>query len=645
MPETSTLPASPLHALCVYAEPLVAGRRVVVFGDVSHRLGERFLDLGARVVHVYDPQAARATAASDRAPRGLTVQPLPPGDFDVRDGAFDVAVVADISEIPSPASLLARIRRLLAPGGVALVRARAVESAGRGRPRPGPAPVDYYELYDLVALQFAHVRMVGQIPWAGVALAELGRTGDEPDVTVDTQLVLEADPPEAFVAVGSQEDVRLAEYALVQVPLAPSVDVEATIMYGSERANLAAAQLRASLLDAQLEELKATRNAEGVRHAESLAAVDAELANRLGELQEAERRFIDTSTRVEAAASDVRARDEELARVRDRAALGVKELEDERRQRARAETELKGSRERLAAAALDAQALSMVRERLPRLEAAIGELEAAVADREQRLAAALLAKAKLETALASVVDELESAREGQSQEAGEIAGEASAVVVELEAKVARLEAEVAVLGDGHGLELAAFEQALRERARVTQVLEQELARRERIILDLVHAFDEAHALEQARAGREHTPVAPGADTSELDAALRDSKARSERLRGENDELRRKLDASALEIARREGESTTSSWRIQELEQAVARLEDEQSELTMTIPPPAFLNLEREANDVTLLTQRLAAAEDELDVLRQALAQEHAARVRAQAGVAGDGADAQGATST
>ena len=34
--------------------------------------------------------------------------------------------------------------------------------------------VDYYELYDLVALQFAHVRMIGLVPFVGVALAELG---------------------------------------------------------------------------------------------------------------------------------------------------------------------------------------------------------------------------------------------------------------------------------------------------------------------------------------------------------------------------------------------------------------------------------------------------------------------------------------
>ena len=44
------------HALCVYAEPLAARRRVVVVGDSSLRLDARFLALGARTVHVYDPR-------------------------------------------------------------------------------------------------------------------------------------------------------------------------------------------------------------------------------------------------------------------------------------------------------------------------------------------------------------------------------------------------------------------------------------------------------------------------------------------------------------------------------------------------------------------------------------------------------------
>jgi DNA repair exonuclease SbcCD ATPase subunit len=228
--------------------------------------------------------------------------------------------------------------------------------------------------------------------------------------------------------------------------------------------------------------------------------------------------------------------------------------------------------------------------------------------------------------------ELEAARASTEQGDGEAvrAASASARVVELEEAIEGLVAEVDALSHGHGAELGMLEAALRERGRITHALEQELGRRERIILDLVQALEEARTGTGGALPVGDRPAAVAA-SPDLEASLRDLSRRFERARGENEELRQKLDGASLEIARREAEITTTSWRIQELEEQVKRLEDEQSELTMTIPPPGFLNLEREANDVTVLTQRLTSAEDELDLLRQALAQEHDARVRAESG--------------
>jgi hypothetical protein len=643
MPDASALPTSPLHALCVYAEPLVVGRRVVVLGDTRRCLGERLLDLGARVVHVYDPDAARAGAASVHAPRGLTVHPLPPGEFDVRDGAFDVAIIADVADIPHPAAVLGRVRRLLAPGGAVLVRSASADAQAGAK--PGRGSLDYYELYDLVAMQFAHVHMVGQVPWSGVALAELGRGGEEPDVTVDTQLLTETALPEAFIAVGSQEDVHLAEYALIQLPHAAPVDADVAIAPASERADFAAAQLRASLLEAQVEELRARRNNEGAAHADAVGALEAELANRLTELQLVESRTSQANARAERAAADLRARDEDLARVRDRATLTVKELDDERRLRSRAEVALaaslasaeaarQGADERAVtferATALEAAALAMqgrvleLSRTLAASEDARGMIEAAlVASEDARgmtdgaLVASEDARARVEAALTLSLVEIESLRTEEARDDGAATqvSLAGARIAQLEGQVVALERELGGLSHGHVAELVSLEEALRERGRATHALERELERRERLVLDLVHA------LEEARDAVASGP-APVVASSSADAeALRETTRRVERMRAENADLRMKLDAAAMEIARREAESTTSAWRVQELEQAVARLEDEQSELTMTIPPPAFLNLEREVNDVTKVTERLAAAEDELDVLRQALAQE------------------------
>jgi len=640
MPDATPLPGSTLHALCVYAEPLVAGRRVVVFGDATLGLGERLLALGARLVHAYDPQAARVAAASERAARGLTILALPAGEFDVREGAFDLAVIVDVAEFPQPRALLARVRRLLAPGGAALVRARAVDADGRGRPRQGA--VDYYELYDLVAMQFAQVRMVGQVRWAGVALAELGRGEGEPDVTVDTQLVDGDEGAEAFIAVGSQDDVRLAEYALVQVPTAPATDPEAAAVLDTDRADLAAAQLRASLLEAQLEELRTRRNVDGATAADALAAAEAEAADLAAERERALAHARDAAARAEEATALLRGRDDDLARLHDRAAMALKELEEERRQRSRLEVELVAARGKLEALVHDAKALVTTAARAPALEVAVAQLEAGTVQLAERLARTEEARAQAEARLAAALREAEILRssradafpEEKDQEADGRVALVAARVAELEAEVAALEAEAAVLSDGHGSELSALEAALRDRAKLVHAMEAELARRERIILDLVHAVDEARAMEGA------PPVGVAGDDSrtraalaDAETALREARHRAERARAENVELREKLDAAALEIARREADSATSAWRIQELEQAIGRLEDEQSELTMTIPPPAFQKVERQANDATLLAQRLAAAEDEVDLLRQALAQEHEARVRAESGEA------------
>jgi chromosome segregation protein len=262
-------------------------------------------------------------------------------------------------------------------------------------------------------------------------------------------------------------------------------------------------------------------------------------------------------------------------------------------------------------------------------------LEARVADLLRSLAASEEVRARVEAALGGALVEIEALRAMGARDDGAtvVAAVAAARIEELEQALVTLEAEVFGLGDAHAAEVAAFEEALRDRGRATHALERELERRERIILDLVHALEEARA---EAMGELPVRVAAASDAApSASPESRELHARREQAlretRTENEELRAKLDAAALEIARREGEATASAWRLEEMEQSVARLEDEQSELTMTIPPPAFTNLEREVNDVTKLTARLTTAEDELDMLRQALAQEHQARARAESG--------------
>ncbi len=158
-----------------------------------------------------------------------------------------------------------------------------------------------------------------------------------------------------------------------------------------------------------------------------------------------------------------------------------------------------------------------------------------------------------------------------------------------------LEAESARAADAFGSELARMEEGLRERAQAIRALESEVARRDRIVRDLVSALEDAP--------RDAAPAEPP-------AAQPDGLVEAHAL------LRTRLDALALEFARREGEAHASAWKIEELERKLA-----QSSSAADMPDVA------EGRE----TPASASALDEIDALRQALVQEHQARIRAESG--------------
>lgn len=262
------IPTSALaRALTVLAEALVAERRIVVVGDSSLGLHELAADLGARMVHVYDP---KIDAPAQNRERGARIFPLPEGDFDVRDGAFDLAIVPDLTAVPDAAGVLARLRRVVGEEGAVMCAAGNKDSdEGNG--------LDYYELFDLVSLQFESVRMIAAMPFVGVTLAELGQDEVESAVRVDTQLAGDRPAPSAFVALASQSDVALDAYAVIELE-APAktegVALDAAHVTEIEAA-LAQSRLRASYLEAQVDELAQAKAARSRAEEESRRALDA----------------------------------------------------------------------------------------------------------------------------------------------------------------------------------------------------------------------------------------------------------------------------------------------------------------------------------------------------------------------------------
>ena len=420
----------PSIVLPAYIEPLIRGRRVAVLGDATVGLAEELAQRGARLVHAYDPDPARAAEALARLPAGRTHQisfAVLAGDLGVRDGAFDAVIVPDLAIFLDPTELMRRVRKLCAASGVAVVVAPNARTGARlllpeapagGTPRIA-APPGYYELYDLVSLQFPKVRMVGQAPFVGYTVADFA-PGSEPEVSVDTSLLTASEEPEYFIAVAGERTVSLEAYAVIELPWAEVIEAQGAAPELKESARDAAAReedrlaltearARLALVSAELDKVRDHHQAEG-RDAQTRATSAASSAARVieleleseareGRLRELEGRSGDNHVRAERLANQIRDMDEELRRQRDRGTRLTKQLDDEKKARTKAEVELGMIRglaptadaaptldQRGAAAIADAFELLTARERLATLTRDIDEAHARIADLTQEQA-------------------------------------------------------------------------------------------------------------------------------------------------------------------------------------------------------------------------------------------------------------------
>lgn len=634
------------QALAAYVEPLVADRRVALFGDASGGLAARFVDLGARSVFVWDPNIERARREAESAPHGVIVRALLPGsEASMPRGTFDLALVADLELFEDPEELLANVRRLVGDQGAAVVAAPNRD----GRADAGAGAFDYYELFDLVAGQFDEVTMIAQLPFHGVALAELGDDDDPPSVTVDMQLARDR-APEAYVALASQGGVRLDRYAIVELP-APVA--EERVADEATRAALEEAQLRAASFEVSLQAMRdrvsraveveaalveRTRQlvqlAEEVEQARAATEIERVTSAKLGEValraDRADAQFEEAALRADRA-------DAQLEEAQLRADRADAQLEAVALRAARAEAHLEKAMFRADRADAELAELGAIALRADRAEAQVGE--------------AVLRADRAEALL------------------GEVAFRADRA----ERALAAFQPELGRVAETHAGELARYEEALRDRALAVRTLEVEVVRRERMVRELIDALDETsrastadHAsvappdvshpeAAAAHGGPSHGAPRPDEARPEAtdDARLHDARAVAERLpeqvperphadvadglHEENVHLRRQLDTLALDLAHREGEAQAAAWAIAELENRLAiatRSDPAPSPEGANEPAPdAQPSPERSPEPAPdpQIHGRLALALDELDVLRQALAQEHDARVRAESG--------------
>ncbi len=595
---SSTVP-SLIDALLVYAEPLAAEAHAVVLGDAEGPVADRLLELGARSVHVFDPDPARAANAARKAPRGVTVRALV-DDLDVRDGAFDVAIVPDLSELNDPGEIVARLRRAVARNGavVAMGRAKLADLGEAGPsivPFPselGPATLEYAELYDLFAVVFEDVSLAGVVPFEGVVFAELGRDDDEASaVSVDTRFA-PSSPPSIFAVVARTHQTTarplharepLDPYAIVQIAArqkpAPPRAIEAEVVE---------MRLKAELLGAQLEETRDRLLVADALQAEANARLDRAVTERDGAL--------------------TRAMELEAVLAASQQTMGTLE-----RRLLEAEQGMLERDDRIAA--LGASRDSRRSEELA--------LEEALASEVVNVADLLTRAERAEAALAIAVEELaaRAAAACEAEEAAAAMAHLNANLIELRDRAERAEAALALsvvdlkhVSESHVHETASYEEQLQGRARLVAGLEKELVRREQLVKQLVASLEAARESGSANQGG---VVFEAAAPLSVPSPDRPDPALAE----ENARLRAKLDELASDIARREGELQARAWRITELENRIpqANREEEEREVVETTGGSASASAE------------LARARDELDALRQALAQEHSARMAVESG--------------
>ncbi len=610
---SSTRLAHPSAVLVAYLEPLVVGKRVVVLGDATLGVAEDLLERGARLVHAYDPSATRVSEAIARAAGPSYAVFAAEGG--VRDGAFDVAVVPDLSLFADAADVLRRVKKLVGPGVAAIASPNTAAPRRLLSPAPdGPRgkALAYYELFDAVSLQFARVKMLGQAPFVGYTVADFAPDG-EPDVGVDTSLLEGSEEPEIFIAVGSERVVTLDPYAVIELPLeevAEAIgDAEgATTMRGADRIALTEAQTRVALLGAEIEAMR-DRAREQTRDAESRASntaglsarvmeLEGELESRALRLKEIEARAAEAHVRAERLAQQIQDLEEELRRQRDRGVALAQKLDDEKRLRQKTEIEL-----------------GMIRNK-PEIPSSKDRVEGLVAELEA--ARARIAELEFEEATTrrrgATADQLEAAEarfkglgrelEVERQKAQHLFDEKLRLVERLDdatAKLAHAEhkcvvlsqrldapADEATIGD-----LAALEQQLIERAHVVRQLQRDLRETERVGRELLADLEELRG-----ASIEPSPPLPPSDPPPAGPV-----GGTDPLAGEADGAHR-MNVLAATAARAEADLQAATWKISQLERDLAEARR---------GPRTSETVHEE------LEQALVAAHEEVASLRRALA--------------------------
>ncbi|HEY1536756.1 MAG TPA: hypothetical protein VGF76_22195, partial [Polyangiaceae bacterium] len=311
--------------------------------------------------------------------------------------------------------LVSKAKRALAPRGVAVVACPNPEAAFPLLRPSNPAAIrlDYYALYDAVAAEFEHVRMLGQTPFVGYAIADFSAAG-EPEPALDTSFVPGgAEEPDLFIALASEHEVRLDEFAVIQLPTrrllgsmwvsaptpapipppnkAPDAELARLNQWIKELESRAStADERADDADTALDELRSKLQTEQkalsalkAQHEKELGTLRSELGAKASQLAQA-------SSQLAQAGSELAQRDRQLAEKTTREQEGSPELQAFEQQLVERGGEVRRLEQDLRTAERTGRELAreLERRRVDQATAGSAELERALAEREADLQAA-----------------------------------------------------------------------------------------------------------------------------------------------------------------------------------------------------------------------------------------------------------------
>ncbi|MCA9592278.1 MAG: hypothetical protein KC776_03180 [Myxococcales bacterium] len=343
----------PSIVLAAYAESLVDGRRVIVFGDSSSGLAEQLIDRGARMVSVFDPESARvAEAATRNTSRDISYAPLSPTGINLREGSFDLALVEDLNRAGPAHSVVLRLKKALSLDGVALVAVPNPEVQRRllTVAEPPQGALDYYELYDAMKVEFSHVRMLGQTPFVGYAVVDFAASG-QPEPSLDTSMLPGgAEEPEWFVALASEAPTRLDDYAVVQLPFRRAIGSGKGSDAGAELSRARDAERnardRVARLENEVAELRRKQSLQSGGDPREIQALRKKLSERDAWVTELEARAAIADARADEVQAELEEERERWAAERDRFRAEPTKQEPDPGLMARL-SEIEGERDRL----------------------------------------------------------------------------------------------------------------------------------------------------------------------------------------------------------------------------------------------------------------------------------------------------------